>query len=157
MRFSLHLESTQKGQPARRTINPFTGEPIEGLSQGRLTDGDRNAVRSLLTGYGASEPDEETYCRITLSNGSEIQIALGTLNDDAPCSAFAVECPDASLEVCRFLFEFAKNAHLSIGSTIDPDVKIIASASPNESRKEIVNSAEPLQLWIQERLGDTIV
>ena len=129
MGFGLHLNTCNLGTEVRRMKNPFTEEPVDIPIDLGLTEAEREGVQSLLREVNAGEPDPDTYSRITLKDGSIVDIAIGSLNDTkARCGAFAVECKRLTIEVSAFLFRLAHAGNLSIGPTVGTPVIAVVSS-----------------------------
>jgi hypothetical protein len=156
--FRLHLQTCNLGTRARTVRNPFTGATLAVPGDLALTAEDRQAVRALLQEVGAGEPDPDTYRRIELPGGSIVDIAVGTLDDDAPCIGFAVECSDLTAEGASFLYALASRGNLSVGSSIDPQVVALTRPEQRERvarwypKVSMVGSPSRLRVWLERQL-----
>jgi hypothetical protein len=158
MGFELHLQTCNLGTAAGTYQNMFTGEIIEVPLDRALTAEEKRAVRALLQEVGAGEPDPDTYRRVELPDGSIVSVAVGTLDDDAPCGGCAVECSALTTAVALFLFALAKRGNLSVGSGTDPEV--VAYTRPEQRERvcrwypkaSMAGSPSRLRAWLERQL-----
>jgi hypothetical protein len=138
--------------------HPFTGEPVAVPLDHGLTEAERQAVRALLEEVGAAEPDPDSYRRVELSDGSIVSLAVGTLDRDAPCVAFAVECSALTAAVAYFLYALASRGNLSVGSSIDPEVTALPRPHQNQRvswrwpKARLAESPSLLRAWLEQNL-----
>ena len=163
MDFSLHLHTCNVETSVRKVTNPFTGTPVEVPIDEGLTAAERDAVRAFLAEVGAGEPDADTYCKIDLPDGSIVSVAIGTLDQEHACVAFAVECSTLTANTVSFVFELARRGNMSIGSTVAPEIVALPSVAANDCmtrRWPMAQSAEtPAQLraWLRNYINRGII
>ena len=154
----LDLRTCNLGSEVKEAANPFTGDPWRVHIDDGLTDDERNAVRALLARVGASEPDPDTYCQIRLSDGSRVNVAIGTLNMAHPCVAFAVEFQSLSPAVAEFVFSLAQAGNMTIRAT-STVVAVLSPATKVRVQErwptaQVVGSPVELESWLRRGIRD---
>jgi hypothetical protein len=159
MTIRLHLHTCNIGQTSRTYENPFNGARVEFPVDPGLNDLERANVRKLMMEMQGSSPDSDGYRKILCGDGGAVSICIGTLDDPDPCVAFAVEFNRLTSEVALFVFNLARCGNMTVGSTINPEVAILANP-PNESIIErwpsvtVVSTPGQLMSWLQQRVAD---
>jgi hypothetical protein len=142
----------------REITNPFNGETIVIPRVLELTSSEREAVKSLLAEVGASAPDPDTYCSVTLPDGGEVGVAVGNLCAEGPCGAFALEYNALTRGVASFIHTLASRGNLAIMSSSGTTGVAVPSADQKEKVRsrwpeaEIVDSPSDLERWLRQNI-----
>jgi hypothetical protein len=87
--YNFELLTFNNADRVRRGRAPFSGAAIEFNIASAMTDEELEAVRDLLDGLGASQPDEDGYRSLKMSNDSRVRI--GGFAEDTEVAGSAVE------------------------------------------------------------------
>ncbi len=103
--------------------NPFTGEVMSVRPQEPLTDSELRAVRGVLRGAGATEPDEFGYCLIEFEDGGDAEVHTSRLEEGCGVTLRSGLSPDC----LRFLLDLLKAAEWVMLPAMEGNPAIVSS------------------------------
>ena len=164
MEFTVALFTANLGAAVRRSVNPFTKEPVEFPIDDGLTEPERAAVRSILSLHGASEPDPDGFRYVRLADGTKANVGASHLDREGTCPGISIELNAASSCAAAFVFELASKGNMYVGSSCYPAVNAAVSAEQAQRIRArypsvpVLQSATELLAWVEQRLaaGDIV-
>jgi hypothetical protein len=102
----------------------------------------------------ASDADPDGYCTIRCIDGGIVSIGLGTLNHNAECIAFAVECEALTDDAVCVIFALARAGNMSIGTSTEP-ASVVLTSEPTSGlitkqwpEAFVATTASDLSTWL---------
>ena len=132
MSFDLHLHTCRLGKRVRKSINPFTNEPILVPIDRGLNASQRKAVRKLITEVKAIGPDPDGYYKLTFSDGGMANVCIGSLDAEPPWIAFHVEIQVMTDELIAFVYRLAQSGNMSILPIMQDAVPLLTSPATDQ-------------------------
>lgn len=129
--YTIGLHTLNLGDGVRKAQNPFTSEPMEFPIDDGMSESELASVLDVLKDAGASQPDEDGYRHVALSNGT--RVGFGGLPKESRGSIQSLEVElltkkDFSITEASFVLQIATAGNLFISSPVDPDV--VATVRP---------------------------
>jgi hypothetical protein len=134
--FDIHLHTCRLGKRVRKTVNPFTNEPILVPIDRGLSASERKAVSNLLAQVNAIGPDPDGYYNLTFSDGGMADACIGSLEGKPPCIAFGIEVQVMTDELVSFLYKLAQSGNMSIMPIMQDAVPLLTSLATDQLVQE---------------------
>jgi hypothetical protein len=123
MGFDIFFMRSRSRDEAVEKKNPFTGEVMSVRPPEPLTDSELQAVREVLRGAGAPEPDEVGHSLVEFKDGGDAEVHADRLEEGCSVTLRSGLSPDC----LRFLFGLLRAAEWVMLPAMEGNPAIVSS------------------------------